>query len=61
MAICSLLTQAESHLTPQGGLLCEIGRGRDRLEAAFPQLPLMWLDSEDSEAEVFFIAATDFG
>jgi hypothetical protein len=24
-------------------------------------LPLMWLDSEDSEAEVFWIAATDFG
>ena len=56
-----ILTQAESHLTAQGGLLCEIGRGRDRLEAAFPQLPLMWLDSEDSEAEVFWIAATDFG
>jgi ribosomal protein L3 glutamine methyltransferase len=56
-----ILTQAESHLTPQGGLLCEIGRGRDRLEAAFPQLPLMWLDSEDSEAEVFWIAAADFG
>jgi ribosomal protein L3 glutamine methyltransferase len=56
-----ILTQAENHLTPQGGLLCEIGRGRDRLEAAFPQLPLMWLDSEDSEAEVFWIAATDLG
>jgi ribosomal protein L3 glutamine methyltransferase len=54
-----ILTQAENHLTPQGGLLCEIGRGRDRLEAAFPQLSLMWLDSEDSEAEVFWIAAAD--
>jgi ribosomal protein L3 glutamine methyltransferase len=39
--------------------LCEIGRGRDNLEAAFPQLPLLWLDSEDSDAEVFWIAAAD--
>src|SRR5215469_16954479 len=54
-----ILTQAENHLAPQGGLLCEIGRGRDRLEAAFPRLPLLWLDSEDSEAEVFWIAAAD--
>ena len=24
-----ILNEAEAHLTPQGGLLCEIGRGRD--------------------------------
>jgi ribosomal protein L3 glutamine methyltransferase len=54
-----ILDQAATHLTPQGGLLCEIGRGRDNLEAAFPQLPLLWLDTEDSQAEVFWIAAAD--
>jgi ribosomal protein L3 glutamine methyltransferase len=54
-----ILEQAAVHLTPQGGLLCEIGRGRDNLEATFPQLPLLWLDSEDSEAEVFWISAAD--
>jgi ribosomal protein L3 glutamine methyltransferase len=54
-----ILIEAPAHLNPQGGLLCEIGRGRDNLEAAFPQLPLLWLDSEDSEAEVFFVAAAD--
>jgi ribosomal protein L3 glutamine methyltransferase len=54
-----ILDQAASHLTPQGGLLCEIGRGRDNLEAAYPQLPLLWLDTEDSEAEVFWIGAAD--
>jgi ribosomal protein L3 glutamine methyltransferase len=54
-----ILEEAPAHLTPQGGLLCEIGRGRDNLEAAFPQLPLLWLDSEDSEGEVFFISAAD--
>src|SRR3984885_10194278 len=31
-----ILQQAGRHLTPQGGLLCEIGRGREPLEAAFP-------------------------
>jgi ribosomal protein L3 glutamine methyltransferase len=56
-----ILDQAATHLTPQGGLLCEIGRGRDNLEAAFPQLPLLWLDTENSQGEVFWIAAADLG
>jgi ribosomal protein L3 glutamine methyltransferase len=42
-------------------LLCEIGRGREALEAAYPQLPLLWLDTEDSQAEVFWITAADLG
>ena len=54
-----ILQEARTHLTPEGGLLCEIGRGRELLEAAFPQLPLLWLDTEDSEGEVFWIAAAD--
>jgi len=54
-----ILDQAGAHLTPEGGLLCEIGRGRDNVDAAYPGLPLLWLDTEDSEAEVFWIAAAD--
>jgi ribosomal protein L3 glutamine methyltransferase len=54
-----ILDEAAAHLRAQGGLLCEIGRGREALEAAYPQLPLLWLDTEDSEAEVFWIAAAD--
>ena len=54
-----ILDQAGQHLTPEGGLLCEIGRGRELLEAAYPQLPLLWLDTEDSEGEVFWIGASD--
>jgi ribosomal protein L3 glutamine methyltransferase len=57
--VTRILEQAGRHLTPHGGLLCEIGRGRERLEAAFPQLPLLWLDTEDSSGEVFWIAAAD--
>lgn len=54
-----VVEQAGEYLTPEGGLLCEIGRGRDNLDAAYPQLPLLWLDTDDSEAEVFWIAAAD--
>jgi ribosomal protein L3 glutamine methyltransferase len=54
-----ILNDAADHLTPRGGLLCEIGRGRGPLEAAFPQLPLLWLDTEESDGEVFWIAAAD--
>jgi ribosomal protein L3 glutamine methyltransferase len=54
-----ILNEAAKHLTPGGGLLCEIGRGRDNLEAAYPQLPLLWLDTADSEGEVFWIAGSD--
>jgi ribosomal protein L3 glutamine methyltransferase len=54
-----ILDEARAHLADDGGLLCEIGRGREHVEAAYPQLPLLWLDSEDSEGEVFWIAAAD--
>lgn len=54
-----IIDQAGEHLTPEGGLLCEIGRGRDNVDAAYPQLPLLWLDTEDSQAEVFWIASAD--
>ncbi|TPQ32645.1 50S ribosomal protein L3 N(5)-glutamine methyltransferase [Bradyrhizobium guangdongense] len=56
-----ILREAPDHLTPEGGLLCEIGRGRERIDEAFPELPLLWLDTEDSEGEVFWIAAVDLG
>lgn len=56
-----ILRDAPGHLTPDGGLICEIGRGRELVDEAFPELPLLWLDTEESEAEVFWIAAADFG
>jgi ribosomal protein L3 glutamine methyltransferase len=52
-----ILNEAPSHLTPEGGLLCEIGTGREIIEADYPDLDLMWLDSAQSEGEVFWIAA----
>jgi ribosomal protein L3 glutamine methyltransferase len=54
-----ILAEAPAHLTPEGALVCEVGRGRARLEAEFPRLPLLWLDTEESEGEVFFVRAAD--
>jgi ribosomal protein L3 glutamine methyltransferase len=52
-----ILADAQRHLTDEGGIICEIGRGRDTVEAAFPHLPFLWLDTEDSEGEVFWLPA----
>jgi ribosomal protein L3 glutamine methyltransferase len=54
-----ILAEAPRHLSRDGGLICEIGRGRRRLEAAFPRLPFLWLDTEQSEGEVFWLSARD--
>ncbi len=52
-----ILEQAGRHLTAQGGLLCEIGRCRSALEAAYPQTDFLWLETEESDGEVFWIGA----
>lgn len=54
-----ILAEAPKHLSAQGGLICEIGTGKDILEAEYPNLPFLWLDTEDSEGEVFWLSAAD--
>jgi len=56
-----ILAEAGAHLTQEGALVCEVGRARARLEAAYPDLPFLWLDTEESEAEgeVFALRARD--
>jgi ribosomal protein L3 glutamine methyltransferase len=55
-----ILAAAPRHLRKGGGLLCEIGRGRAPLERAYPTTPFVWLDTEQSEGEVFWLS-TGFG
>lgn len=50
-----ILEKAADHLNPGGGLLCEVGTGRDQLIAEFPHLDFLWLDTEESQGEVFWI------
>lgn len=54
-----ILAEAGTHLTPDGVLVVEIGRGRERLERAFPKLPFLWLDTAESTGEVFALARSD--
>lgn len=51
----NIINQAPHHLNKNGGLLCEIGLGREILEAEFPHLNFFWLDTEEAEGEVFFL------
>jgi ribosomal protein L3 glutamine methyltransferase len=48
-----ILKEVPSHLNDGGVLICEIGTGRDIIEAEFPDLNLLWLDTEESSGEVF--------
>jgi ribosomal protein L3 glutamine methyltransferase len=54
-----ILDNASSRLTPNGTLVVEVGTGQTALEAARPDLPFLWLDTEASEAEVFALQAGD--
>jgi ribosomal protein L3 glutamine methyltransferase len=52
-----ILGGARERLTPDGGILCEIGRGRALLEQEYSEIPFVWLDTEESEGEVFWLSA----
>ncbi len=53
--VARILATAGRHLRRDGGLLCEVGRAGEALEAAFPDLPFLWLDTEESQHEVFWL------
>jgi ribosomal protein L3 glutamine methyltransferase len=50
-----ILADAPRHLRPGGGLLCEIGRGKASLERAYPDTDFVWMDTEQSSGEVFWL------
>ena len=54
-----ILNEARGHLEPEGVLICEVGQGRSRLEEEFPDLSLLWLDTRESESEVFMVGADE--
>jgi ribosomal protein L3 glutamine methyltransferase len=53
----TILRDAPGRLTPTGTLVVEIGTGREGLEVAYPDLPFLWLDTAESEGEVFALSA----
>jgi ribosomal protein L3 glutamine methyltransferase len=50
-----ILTEAPKYLSSEGRLVCEIGYGRENLEKEFDNLPFLWLDTENSQGEVFWL------
>ncbi|KAA0688602.1 50S ribosomal protein L3 N(5)-glutamine methyltransferase [Azospirillum brasilense] len=50
-----ILKEAPKHLTPEGGLLCEFGTGREILEAEYPDLDFFWVETANSFGEVFWL------
>ncbi len=55
-----ILAEAPEHLTEDGALICEIGQARELLLRDYPDLPFLWLDTEDSDGEVFLLRESDF-
>jgi ribosomal protein L3 glutamine methyltransferase len=53
-----ILVNAADYLNPNGSLICEIGTGREILESDFPEMPFIWLDTTESEGEVFMLEAS---
>ena len=53
-----ILAEAGGHLSPTGTLVVEVGTGRQILEEEFANLPFAWLDTAESEGEVFVLEAS---
>jgi ribosomal protein L3 glutamine methyltransferase len=53
-----IIDNAGRHMTGNAGLLCEVGRDRPILETTYPDMSFLWLDTEESSGEVFWLNAT---
>lgn len=56
-----ILSDAPRFLKAGGGLLCEIGSGREILEEEFPHLEFSWIETAQSQDAVFWISAESLG
>lgn len=54
-----ILGEAREHLNPGGLLAVEVGHNQELVEAAFPDLPAVWLDTEHAEGKVFLVTRDD--
>ncbi|WP_072396572.1 50S ribosomal protein L3 N(5)-glutamine methyltransferase [Hyphomicrobium sp. CS1GBMeth3] len=52
-----ILSGASAHLEPWGTIVVEVGQAREALETEYPDLPFLWLDTEQSEGELFALTA----
>ncbi|SMC29761.1 ribosomal protein L3 glutamine methyltransferase [Andreprevotia lacus DSM 23236] len=50
-----IIEKATTFLNPNGVLVVEIGHNRDVLEADYPELPFVWLDTASGDGFVFLL------
>jgi ribosomal protein L3 glutamine methyltransferase len=55
-----IIDNAGRHLAAHAGLLCEVGRDRAILETTYPETRFLWIDTEESTGEVFWLDAAQF-
>jgi ribosomal protein L3 glutamine methyltransferase len=53
-----ILAEGADFLAPNGTLVVEIGSGRTILEQQYPQVDFLWLDTAESEGEVFALSTS---
>lgn len=54
-----ILAEAKKYLKPHGLLAVEVGHNREIMDAAFPRLPLTWIDTESGEGKIFLLRRED--
>jgi ribosomal protein L3 glutamine methyltransferase len=54
-----ILAGLPRHLEPDGALFVEVGDSEERMHAAFPELPLTWLEFEHGGGGVFLLRGAD--
>ncbi|MEP7208025.1 MAG: 50S ribosomal protein L3 N(5)-glutamine methyltransferase [Casimicrobiaceae bacterium] len=58
-AVRTILRDAPRYLNPGAPLVMEIGHNRAALEAAFPRIPFIWLQTEGADDAVFVVTRED--
>lgn len=58
-AVRVIVKDAPRFLNPGGLLVVEVGHGRAAVEAAFPRMPFVWLETEGHDDAVFAIQRED--